>query len=54
MGDTWILNTQDDRFDKIIWDQLDSDTDEWQSTFSYSQVIKAMKIAYELALEDNS
>ena len=38
-------------FDDFIFDKMESESDGWQSAYTYKEVIKAMEYAYNLALD---
>lgn len=38
-------------FENFIFDKLESESDGWQTTYPYSEVVKAMMHAYNLALD---
>lgn len=47
------MNRQEieNKLEDIIFQKLESDSDGWQSTYSYSEVIKGMKESFNLALQ---
>lgn len=47
------MNKQEieNKLEDIIFQKLESDSDGWQSTYNYSEVIKGMKESFNLALQ---